>query len=110
MIVCKPLDGDLWEIDTWLMSCRVLGRGVERMVLREILAHARDRGIRRVVGVYRPTEKNAMVSDHYANLGFSPLSGASSEHTLWEIDSTAEIAAAPMIVDRETSDLANVAP
>jgi FkbH-like protein len=110
VIVCKPLDGDRWEIDTWLMSCRVLGRGVERMVLREILAHARDRGIRRVVGVYRPTEKNVMVSDHYANLGFSPLSAASSEHTLWEIDSNAEIEAAPMAVDRETSNLANVAP
>ncbi len=31
----------VWDIDTWLMSCRVLGRKVEHMVLREVLSHAR---------------------------------------------------------------------
>ena len=60
----------MWEIDTWLMSCRVLGRRVEHMVLREILEHARAAGIQKLSGTYRPTERNKLVIDHYAKLGF----------------------------------------
>jgi len=43
VVICRPLSEADWEIDTWLMSCRVLGRRVEHMVLREILHHARLR-------------------------------------------------------------------
>ena len=53
------------------MSCRVLGRNVEHMVLREILVHARAAGIGTLHGVYKPTERNQLVVDHYAKLGFS---------------------------------------
>ena len=60
-----------WAIDTWLMSCRVLGRSVEQMVLRELILAARRRGIERLVGRYIPSGRNAMVADHYAALGFS---------------------------------------
>jgi predicted enzyme involved in methoxymalonyl-ACP biosynthesis len=44
VVICRPAESDIWEIDTWLMSCRVLGRKVENMVLREILEHARKAG------------------------------------------------------------------
>jgi len=37
VVICRPGEAGEWEIDTWLMSCRVLGRKVEHMVLREIL-------------------------------------------------------------------------
>jgi predicted enzyme involved in methoxymalonyl-ACP biosynthesis len=60
-----------WAIDTWLMSCRVLGRSVEQMVLRELILAARRHGIERLVGRYIPSGRNAMVADHYAALGFS---------------------------------------
>ena len=72
VVICRPARRGAWEIDTWLMSCRVLGRRVEQMVLREILDHARPRGVERLIGRYRPTARNAMVQDHYAKLGFSP--------------------------------------
>ena len=62
-------DGDC-EIDTWLMSCRVLGRGVEAATLGVVAGRARDLGARRLVGVYVPSKKNGMVRDHYAGLGF----------------------------------------
>ena len=62
--------GDDLLIDTWLMSCRVLNRGVERAVLNELVDAARARGLRRLVGRYLPTPKNALVRDHYAGLGF----------------------------------------
>jgi FkbH-like protein len=63
------------EIDTWLMSCRVLARQVEEEVLNQIVHFARFRGIPRIRGVYLPTAKNEMVRNLYASLGFSPLSG-----------------------------------
>lgn len=73
VVICHPAEHDktTWEIDTWLMSCRVLGRKVEEATLRRIVAEARQRGIRQVVGTYIPTAKNEMVSEHYSKLGFA---------------------------------------
>jgi len=61
-----------YRIDTWLMSCRVLGRGVESATLNVVAAQALVRGAGRLIGVYRPTERNGMVAEHYAKLGFKP--------------------------------------
>ena len=63
-------EGDL-DIDTWLMSCRVLGRQVEPTTLNLIAAEAKRLGASSLVGEYIPTKKNAMVKDHYARLGFT---------------------------------------
>ena len=60
-------------IDTWLMSCRVLGRGVERTTLNLVAAQAYALGAGRLVGEYVPTKKNGMVREHYLKLGFTPL-------------------------------------
>jgi FkbH-like protein len=60
-------------IDTWLMSCRVLGRQVEPTTLNLIAREAGKLGARRVVGAYIPTKKNGMVKDHYAKLGFTVM-------------------------------------
>jgi FkbH-like protein len=57
-------------IDTWVMSCRVLKRGVEHLVLNDLAATAARRGAKRIVGEFRPTRKNGLVKDHYRNLGF----------------------------------------
>ena len=74
VVLAKPHDGDDMLIDTWLMSCRVLGRQVEQATLNLIVAEARRIGARRLIGEYRPTKKNGMVKDHYTNLGFVPRS------------------------------------
>ena len=58
-------------IDTWLMSCRVLGRQVEPTTLNLIAEQAKRLGAKRLVGEYIPTKKNGMVKDHYARLGFT---------------------------------------
>ncbi len=60
-------------IDTWLMSCRVLGRQVESTTLNLIVQEAIRLGARRVIGDYIPTKKNAMVKDHYVRLGFTAM-------------------------------------
>jgi FkbH-like protein len=61
---------DRLVIDTWLMSCRVLGRQVEPATLNLIAAEARRLGATRLVGLYYPTAKNGMVKAHYERLGF----------------------------------------
>ena len=67
------------------MSCRVLGRKVEHMVLRKIVEDARAAGIRKLIGTYRPTERNKLVVDHYPKLGFSKVREEESGLTEWEL-------------------------
>ncbi len=62
------------RIETWLMSCRVLGRRVEEATLQLVAAEGRRLGATSLIGEYRPSAKNAMVRDHYAKLGFAKLS------------------------------------
>jgi FkbH-like protein len=76
--------GDLM-LDTWLMSCRVLGRNVEQATLFLVAAEARRLGATRLIGEYRPTPKNGMVREHYAQLGFSPLSETADGVTRWAL-------------------------
>lgn len=101
-IVAKPGDEPAtWEVDTWLMSCRVLGRKVEEAMLAELVAGAKAAGVERIVGVYRATPKNNMVADHYAKLGFAPTTpGADGEaRFVLEVDAY-HAPALPMQVSR----------
>jgi FkbH-like protein len=66
----KLPDKDLY-IDTWLMSCRVLGRQVEAATLNLIAREALKLGAKRLLGEYIPSKKNGMVRDHYSRLGFT---------------------------------------
>jgi FkbH-like protein len=106
VVICRPRDAATWEIDTWLMSCRVLGRRVEQMVLREIIAAARARGVERLVGVYIPTERNGMVADHYRKLGFAASSDGDGAATEWVLTTDVEIEGAPMAVRRSMGPVA----
>lgn len=85
VVICRPAENETWEIDTWLMSCRVLGRKVEHMVLRKIVEHARAAGIHKLIGTYRPTERNKLVIDHYAKLGFNKVREEESGLTEWDL-------------------------
>jgi len=69
-------------VDTWLMSCRVLKRGMESFVLNTIVESARRNGYEEIVGEYIPTLKNGMVKDHYKNLGFKKVEGKDNEWCL----------------------------
>ncbi len=78
-------DGGL-EIDTWLMSCRVLGRQVEPTTLNLLAEQAAALGATRLIGRYLPTKKNAMVKDHYAKLGFTVTETAPDGASRAELD------------------------
>jgi FkbH-like protein len=103
VVICRVRDRD-WEIDTWLMSCRVLGRGVEAMVLRELVLLARARGIHRLRGRYLPTERNALVREHYRKLGFTLTETGAGGVTSWELATEAALPEATMDVDRSAFD------
>lgn len=85
VVICRPGEAGAWDIDTWLMSCRVLGRKVEHMVLREILKHARAAGVHKLTGVYCATDRNKLVVDHYAKLGFTKVGEETAGVTRWEL-------------------------
>jgi FkbH-like protein len=72
-------------LDGWLMSCRVLNRGVEQLLLNEVVAAARRLGVTHIVGSYIPTDRNAMVKDLYPQLGFSAV-GDHDGTTTWRFD------------------------
>lgn len=99
VVICRAPSREEWEIDTWLMSCRVLARCVESMVLRELLQHARGRNIRKLIGVYRPTDRNKLVEQHYQKLGFALAEQLPDGSTIWQLDvAGANIDPAPMTV------------
>jgi FkbH-like protein len=101
VIICRGVGGAEWHIDTWLMSCRVLGRQVEQMVLRELLRNAAARGAQRLIGTYVPTGRNGIVVEHYAKLGFELTRRDDDGTTVWGLPvQGTEIAAPPMRITR----------
>ncbi|MEL6251117.1 MAG: HAD-IIIC family phosphatase [Bacteroidota bacterium] len=65
---------DALFIDTWIMSCRVLKRDVEKYVLNKVVEKAQELGKSKIIGEYLPTPKNALVKEHYKDLGFEAQS------------------------------------
>jgi FkbH-like protein len=114
VLILKRESADAFFLDTWIMSCRVLKRGVEALALNEAVRIAlasragttttgsgqtprgttqydsegfqsMDSGpfiCSKLIGEYLPTLKNAIVKDHYADLGFTEKDGR------WELDMT----------------------
>jgi predicted enzyme involved in methoxymalonyl-ACP biosynthesis len=54
------------------MSCRVISRQIESAFLGALLSKLQSRGVRSVIGLFKPTEKNAVASKMYGNFGFTP--------------------------------------
>ena len=70
-IVIGEKAGEVMRVDTWLMSCRVLKRGVEEIVLNELVRLAQWKDCSSLLGTYLPTPKNEMVRDFYGQMGFT---------------------------------------
>jgi FkbH-like protein len=79
-----------WEIDAWLMSCRVIGRGMEELMLGVLIGAAYKRGISTLRGLYLPTRKNAMVADLYTRFGFIRSGDLADGGTAYELELTAQ--------------------
>jgi FkbH-like protein len=84
-VLLAKTESDSLVIDTWLMSCRVLKRGVERLLLSHIVEQAKELKLARVVGEYIPTPKNDLVREHYQSLGFAQIDGEEGGTTRWQL-------------------------
>ncbi len=85
-VIIAHKDPAAWEIDTWLMSCRVLGRRVQEAALAHLAAAAAAEGASALVGRYKPSPKNRMVAQHYESLGFTQVDAQPDGETLWRLD------------------------
>lgn len=70
VILEKKSDTEVF-VDTWLMSCRVLKRGMEEFIVNGMIRAAKEQGFTIVSAEYIPTAKNAMVKDIYKTMGFT---------------------------------------
>jgi FkbH-like protein len=79
-------ESDALRIDEWLMSCRVLKRGVEQLLCNYLVEQARLRGVKVLLGRYVPTAKNGLVRDHYKSLGFHQTGTDEQGTTHWQLE------------------------
>jgi FkbH-like protein len=77
--------GEEWRIDSLLMSCRVMGLGVETAFLERIYSDAVKERAVRLIGEYVQTKKNQSVEDFYAQHGFS-LSSDENGRQEWKLN------------------------
>ena len=77
------------DIDSWLMSCRVIGRTVEAELLSHLCRRAGELGCSRIRGTYIPTAKNGMVKEIFGKFGFEKVSDTDGT-TVWEYDLAAK--------------------
>lgn len=83
-VVAGVRQGDALHLKLWLMSCRVLKRGMEDAMMDAVIADAAAKGIKTVVGAYYPTAKNAMVRDFYKEMGFTQTDADDAGNTTWQ--------------------------
>ena len=97
MLVVERGGGEA-EIDTLLLSCRVLGRGVETVLLGHLIEDLGRRGGRRLRGRFVPTKKNTPAKDFFAAHGFSD-----SGDGVWLLDPLREGAFLPPHIERRST-------
>ncbi len=102
-------DGDRWSVDTLLLSCRVIGRGVETAMLAVVVDEAARDGATVVEGRFIPTAKNAPAREIFSGNGFALVAGDPSsddpDGTRWEIAATVGRLVAPDWIDLTTPSM-----
>jgi len=98
LILEKQKESELY-INSWLMSCRVLSRGMEEFVNNEIISIARSLNFKNIVGTYIPTKKNQLVQNHYKKLNYS-LRSMSDQMSTWTLDVENSVETRPTFIKR----------
>jgi FkbH-like protein len=101
-VILLKKQADALAIDTWVMSCRVLQRGVEQFARNELVELCAAAGCARLLGTFIPTAKNGLVIDHYAKLGFAP-GCPDGEQTFWELPIDGAVTPLPHFIEKEAS-------
>lgn len=74
------------SLDTFLMSCRVLGRGIEKAFLYEVMNNTKKSGVKEIMGYYVPSSKNGLAADFLRDCGFHHVRGDGNGGTTWRLD------------------------
>jgi FkbH-like protein len=74
------------HLDLWLMSCRVVKRDMEFAMLDALVAVCDQREVSEIYGYYLPSQRNSMVSDFYANLGFRRVAQEGDGRSVWKLE------------------------
>lgn len=85
-ILIGVIEGEICSVDTFLMSCRVLKRQMENAMFDVLIEKCREQGVKKITGRYIRTPKNNMVSELYAELGFTLKYREDNGDTHWELD------------------------
>lgn len=91
---CLRVAPDGWEIDTFLLSCRVIGRTVETAFLAGLAAQARAAGAARLCGWFLPSKKNAPARSFYGQHAFQ-LVRETADGAFWALDLSRALPACP---------------
>jgi len=74
VVILEHMDNSFF-IDTWVMSCRVLNRGMEQFVLNSLIDVATTMNKEFIVGEFIETSKNKLVKGLFESLGFLEENG-----------------------------------
>jgi FkbH-like protein len=99
-VAITKYSGEQAEIDTFLLSCRAIGRRVEEVQMAHVLNCARARGCSHVLGRYLITKKNGQVADFYSRQGFR-LVAENPQGSEWEISLKGKVFTAPAFLKVE---------
>ena len=80
VFIIKKLNSSEWFLDTFLLSCRIIGREIEKGILNYIINEAKKNGIKIIKSQYVRTEKNTPIQDFLPNCGFKQI------NNFWEYD------------------------
>jgi len=86
----NPVQAEIFEIDNWVMSCRVFGRELEFEAMNIVVEQARRRGSAGIRAAYHPSPKNGVIKELYSSLGFAALNDRllGDGNTCWFLDLT----------------------
>ena len=87
------------HIDLWLMSCRVLKRGMEGAMLDQLVTEAKTRGVTSIIGYYYPTAKNMIVSSLYEEMGFQNYAANEGGGNIFVLDISTEYSNKNSLID-----------
>lgn len=70
ILVILKYENNIAYIDTFIMSCRIMGRNIEDIVISFIHRYCKSKGYKKIIGIYKPTNKNTPTKGLYIRLGF----------------------------------------
>jgi FkbH-like protein len=89
LAIIKKLDSETWEIDTFLLSCRILGKEIEFAFLQELVNKARKENIKKINAVFIQTLKNMPAANFLRDAGFD-LKNQSEKEANYSLDTSKE--------------------